>query len=170
MALDPVPRGLANRLPWNWQSYGPVTGNSEQGPASLQGMVLGGGAAQNEHSLWAATERAQYVSQMNQSDNPLLGSWPEVKKWVERGLRCSPRRGPSSGKQAERGICVPPRNYRALPMMPGRQTLNVNLTLLTIMIAMSNSTTEVGKLLSHRLRIWNIRMLLQRDMMRRPHS
>lgn len=51
----------------------------------------------------------------------------------------------------EREICVPPHKYRALPVMPGRHTLDVNLTLLTIMIAMSNSTTEVGKLLSHPL-------------------
>lgn len=111
VALDPVPRGLANRLPRNWQSSGPVTGNSEQGPASLQGLVLCRGAARNGRCLRAAAERARYVSQMNQSDNPLLGSWPEVKKWVERGQRCSPCRGPSSGKQVEREICVPPHKY-----------------------------------------------------------
>lgn len=73
----------------------PVTGVAEQEPASLQELVVSRGAAQTDCSLQAASlserrgpaEHAEYVSQMNQSDEPLLGSWCELKKGAEGGLR-----------------------------------------------------------------------------------
>lgn len=88
---------------------------------------------------------------MNQSDKPLLGV---LARSEDVGGARPQVFGPHecSGKQVERRICVPPHAYRALLMIPGRQTLiNVHLTLLTIMLAMSNSTTEAGKSLSHTL-------------------
>ena len=158
MALDLCLEGWLT-LPWNWQSYTSGhrrlwTGASLSARAgTVQGSSPDGMLPADSLVHWereTPTERTT-ISQMNQSDKLLLGVLARSEEVGGASPQVFGRHG-CLGKQVERRICVPPHTYRALLMIPGRQTLiNVHLTLLTIMLAMSNSTPEAGKSLSHTL-------------------
>lgn len=117
VALDPGPGGLANRLPWHGQC-----GSSVRSQAAL------GRCPPRRPSRW----RRRGARRSAGGRPGPAGGGPEhaqcVSQTANQMSRCGSRRGrgrseaggvlpvevPCQGKTVGRGICVPPRKYKAL--------------------------------------------------------